>query len=223
MSETIEQIMARMPANIQGNFNRFAEREEKKNINSGELAILGMAAEEMEAAERAINPPAPPPAKAPYKGKITQSLYVEKGCELSVWRNGNVIKVELRNFLGQTAYGKMAGVMGAEGAFGPAASEEDQAFLDIVFETVVGPERNGVADDADFNYSQRATCLWSNRDLTGLPHPRAFLVITWKTYSNGAPYPTDAILMDGDKTFLFNLQRQNVTSASHPQWKARCS
>lgn len=220
MTKTADELIATLPTWMQDNFKRISGSEAKavapENTNRGRYAALDDSFHDAEPAEQAA--PAPK-----FTGRISQSVHVEKGCELSVWRNGNEVKVEVRNFLGRTAYGKMSGVMGAEGGFGPPVDDEDKAFTDKVFGIVVGPERNVKPDPNNFNYSKRATCLWMNRDFNGLPVAHSFLIIDWGSFSNGAQYAKEAILFDGDRVFSFPLQKQSVTSTSHPQWKGRCS
>lgn len=196
--------------------------------NGGELALIAMAADELE--ERPQAAPAPV-----FNGTIQPSIYCSKGAPLSMWNSNGAIEVVLRDGNGNEHFGKLSAPLNAEGGFGPKAEPQDEAFARMVYDNFIAEERkvenalaaasaSGVAPSRhnDRNYTHRATCLWTSRSYTGAPHSRAFMIVEWSAMSDGFQYPREVLLMDGNKLWSFKMEREQA-GGNRPQWKGRAA
>ncbi len=153
-------------------------------------------------------------------GPIRPSIDTIKGAELSLWRMGDRTDVVLRDLQGNDYYGALVGPLAAEGAFGVPNNLEDKAFLKLIYDAYIQDAQVAELDSGDFNYCMAATALWTNRDRTGTPVPRSFLIMNWKTL--GSTYmPSEALLLDGSKNLTFKMERETVKNPRQPQWKGR--
>lgn len=193
--------------------------------NGGALAMLSPDDEMFERPD--------PLEKPAYTGKVDPSIWVSRGDPLSMWHVNGVVEVVLRDGNGYEHFGKLSAPLNAEGGFGPTVEPQDEKFRWSVFNDFVLEERksdallvsaSGVAPSRsnDRNYTHRATCLWTSRGYTGAPHTRAFLIVSWASMKNGAQYPTEALLMDGDKVWSFKMQREQ-SGGDRPTWKGRAA
>jgi hypothetical protein len=228
MPKTADEIINSLPDFMKRNYEQnFTGKQVQSSapVTETRHGALGIAA--LERAETAEREQAP--AKKPFTGRILPGIFCDRGDELSVWRNGPEIAIQLRCRSGDTYHGGLVPALNAEGGFDLAyADEADLAFVrhtiaDVVTEaklagvTREGEERPRLSAD-DFNYCHFATALWTNQSRTGAAVHRAFLVFTWGQ-AGGNWYPKDAILFDGDKLRTFALSRPSGGTVRSPQWK----
>lgn len=230
MTDDINTIMSRLPEHMRRNFqDNFTGKQTASAAPITETRGGALAMAALELAEAAQ--PQEPAAPVTYQGKITPGIFSERGDELSVWRNGHEVAVQLRCRTGYVYYGQLVPALNAEGGFDLVyADEEDRAFVRHTIRDVVDAAKLGsltpeggtgpaVARD-DFNYCHFATALWSNPSRAGAAVHRAFLVFEWGQAGNNW-YPKNAILFDGDKERLFMLSRHDSTSIRAPQWSGQ--
>lgn len=228
MTKTADDIINSLPDFMKRNFqDNFTGKQVQANapITNTRHGALARAAMELdETMEREPASPAP----QGYTGRIHPGIFCDRNDELSIWRNGQSIAVQLKCRSGAIYYGAPVPALNAEGGFDLVhADEADRAFVRQTIREVVDDAKRASLNPEgatgprlsrdDFNYRHFATALWSNPNRTGAAVHRAFLVFTWGQ-AGGSWYPTDAILFDGDKHKMFKLSRADTKNVRAPQW-----